>query len=146
MRKILEGKELLNKMCQPVDTLEEGNEIAKKLWEALNSSHTGVGLAANQIGIYKRVCVVRVQEPIIFINPKIVGAFGRLTYNEGCLSFPGQSILTERYTNILVEADNFNGPKIFNSGENMLECVCVQHEIDHLDGKTMFDRQYKLQT
>tara|TARA_R110002110_G_scaffold131470_5_gene312347 strand:+ start:272 stop:712 length:441 start_codon:yes stop_codon:yes gene_type:complete len=145
MDKIIEDKFLLSEVCQPVDTLEEGNDIAKRLWAVLDASRSGIGLAANQIGINKRVCVIRVRKPIVLINPKIVGSFGRISFNEGCLSFPGQSILTERYANILVEADNLNEPRIFNSGENMLECICVQHEIDHLDGKTMFDRQYTMQ-
>jgi len=145
MDKVIEDKALLSKVCQPAETVKEGQDIAKRLLAVLDASPSGVGLAANQIGINKRVCVVHVRKPIILINPKIVGAFGKLFFNEGCLSFPNQSILTERYTNILVAADNFNSPRIFNSDESVLECVCVQHEIDHLDGITMFERQYVLQ-
>ena len=143
MYKLTFDKKALQKPCQPVGSVEEGMEIAKKLLKKLKELG-GVGLAANQVGINKRVCVVNALKPIYLINPEIVGNFGRVLFSEGCLSFPNQSILTERFANILVKADNFNEPQIFNSSKSVLECVCVQHEIDHLDGITMFERQYMI--
>tara|TARA_R110000824_G_scaffold288963_1_gene477408 strand:- start:752 stop:1186 length:435 start_codon:yes stop_codon:yes gene_type:complete len=140
--KIVEDKKKLQKACQEIEDINEGYDIGKKLLKALAQSNSGIGLAANQIGINKRVCVVNVTSPIIFINPKIVGAFGKTSFNEGCLSFPGESIITERYTNIIVQAHGIGSPKIFNSQKSILECICVQHEIDHLDGITMFERRY----
>ena len=104
---------------------------------------TGVGLAANQVGINKRVCVISVIKPIILVNPKIVGKFGKINFKEGCLSFPGDYIITERYAEIAVKADNHPAMIYFSVEKNALECVCVQHEIDHLDGITMFSRQKK---
>ena len=143
MYKLVFDEKVLQKPCQPEESIEEGRKIAKELLKAL-SRFGGVGLAANQVGINKRICVVNVIKPVYFINPEIVGKFGKVLFSEGCLSYEGKSILTERYSNILVKADNFNEPQIFNSSKSVLECVCVQHEIDHLNGVTMFDRQYML--
>lgn len=139
MKPILLNNDLLSLPCEYV-SLEEGREIAMLLIESMPSY--GVGIAANQIGIQKRVCVVEVEERYCLINPQIVKAEGKILYTEGCLSFPGKSVLTERFTSITVTADNYEEPLNF-SEENLLECVCVQHEIDHLDGITMFDRQYE---
>ena len=67
----------LNQPCEPCSSVEEGEEIAAKLLDYLNNSETGIGLAANQIGINKRVCVINIptsnnKEPIILINPEII--------------------------------------------------------------------------
>ena len=62
----------LNKPCTSVSSIEDGEEIAAKLLNELTNSKNGVGLAANQIGIQKRVCVVNVKEPVVLINPKMV--------------------------------------------------------------------------
>ena len=118
---------------------EEGYNIGKKLLRELSLHKDGVGLAANQVGINKRVCVINVSKPIVLINPEIIEASGRVIYEEACLSLPGQVVNTERFRNITVVASNYRGPLYFG-GEGMLECVCVQHEIDHLNGKTMLDR------
>lgn len=139
MRKVLLNNDLLSLPCEEVG-LEEGNKIAQILLKSLPDE--GVGIAANQIGIQKNVCLVNIDKPIVFINPKIVKAYGQTHFVEGCLSFPGEAILTERFTSVTVIADNHEQPLNF-SEENLLECVCVQHEIDHLNGITMFDRQYK---
>ena len=99
-----------------------------------------VGIAANQIGLRGRVCYVNAGQPIILINPTIVRSSGRIHYLEGCLSFPGEAVRTERFSNIVVKADNHD--KLLEFGtQNLLECVCVQHEIDHLDGITMHERR-----
>jgi len=133
--------------CENVKTLEEGESIAKQLFEALSNSKYGVGLAANQIGINKKVCVVNVERPLYFINPKIVSSYGQIQFdNEGCLSFPKDIIKTERENIISVAADNFNGINFFScegGKNNKLECVCIQHEIDHLYGITMYEREIK---
>ena len=134
-------------VCDPVD-LQEGHEIASKLLVCLNRESSGVGLAASQIGLHKRVCVVRVDKPLIFINPKIEEASGEFVYAEGCLSYPNQLIKTKRFITISVSAENLDQPIVFQAVPNprlTLECVAVQHEIDHLDGITMFDREFKPQ-
>ena len=105
-------------------------------------------MAANQIGINKRVCVVNVKEPLVLINPKIVEkSKEQFVFPEGCLSFPDSKLRTIRHQDIIVEADNHKGKLSFSANSkdinDAFECVCVQHEIDHLDGITMFDREFK---
>ena len=141
----------LQDVCRTVPTLEEGERIAAKLLKELTESKSGIGLAANQIGINKRVCVVNVKEPIYFVNPKITNREGEVQFVEGCLSFPNKSVKTKRNVYVTVESDNL-GKVVFGPGggdddeanyQDLLECVCVQHEIDHLDGITMYDREFK---
>ena len=128
-----------------VKTVKEGEEIGAQLLKELSESENGIGLAANQIGINKRVCVINVKEPLVLINPRIVEhSEEQFMFAEGCLSFPGKHVKTGRYTSVTVEADNYDGKLNFTAdSEDMndaFECACVQHEIDHLDGITMFDR------
>ena len=139
----VEDINILRQPCERVKSYEDGKKIADELFSILKLSKDGIGLAANQVGINKKVCVVNVLTPTYFINPIIIESSGLIYFNEGCLSFPGQIVRTERYSEILVKADNFSSPKSFNFRESLLECVCVQHEIDHLSGTTMYDRQYK---
>ncbi len=139
---IVTDKNKLTSACQTTSVLE-GMEIGKRLLKILAQQPSGVGLAANQIGVDKRVCVVNVEKPWVLVNPRIVFAAGTVEFNEGCLSFPGQYIITTRYEMIVVVADNHPRLLFFDSNENILECVCVQHEIDHLNGITMHDRRKK---
>ena len=151
-------------ICEPCSSIEEGEEIAKQLLQHLVEAKDGVGLAANQIGINKRVCIVNVPtgnntDPIILINPEIVEKSEEMFgFMEGCLSFPGEGVQTRRHKWVKVKADNHESTLFFNvwnennedgynKGERLnyaLETACVQHEIDHLDGITMYDRQLKL--
>ena len=135
----------LQLMCEEVKTVKEGEEIGAQLLKELTESENGIGLAANQIGINKRVCVVNVKEPIVLVNPRIVEkSEEQFMFAEGCLSFPGKHVRTGRYASVTIEADNHEGKMVFTAeSENIndaFECACVQHEIDHLDGITMFDR------
>lgn len=128
-------------------SLEDGEDIAAKLFNELTAAKHGIGLAAVQIGYLKNVCVVNVKKPIYFINPKIIDSKGEIGYIESCLSFPGKKVRTIRYKSITVEADNFDEPVIFEIGDTLdtLECVAVQHEIDHCNGKTMFNARHKIE-
>jgi len=114
--------------------------LGNRLLEILAREPDAVGLAANQIGVNSSVCVIKVTKPLVLINPKIVGKFGKSFFQEGCLSFKGDYILTERWTDIVVSCDNYKNSLFFSFAKNALECVCVQHEVDHLNGITMFDR------
>ena len=134
---VLTGHDSVSSVCEPV-SLERGAEVGDLLMAALPSS--AVGIAANQIGLSERVCFINVAEPILLINPVITSASGKVKYVEGCISFPGEVVKTLRYSQITVKADNYVGELLFDS-TNLLECVCVQHEIDHLNGITMFDRR-----
>ena len=69
---IVTDKEQLKQVCEPVESIEEGEQIALKLLEELKTSGGGIGIAANQIGINKRVCVLNIKEPVVLINPKII--------------------------------------------------------------------------
>ena len=138
----------LRTLCEEVKTIKEGEKIGAQLLKELAAAKNGIGLAANQIGINKRVCVINVKEPIVLINPKIVdNSKETFTFPEGCLSFPNKKVKTTRYISVSVECDNIDDTLFFTADSNNLadamECVCVQHEIDHLDGITMFDRQVK---
>jgi peptide deformylase len=142
----------LKEKCVPVSALSygEGEDIAKQLLDELSNFKSGIGLAANQIGINKRVCVINVtkEEPLILINPEIIERSEEtFVFPEGCLSFPNKFIRTIRHTSITVKADNHDTELKFTANSKDLNdaflCACVQHEIDHLDGITMFDREFK---
>ena len=144
---IIEDKTKLEIKCSPV-SVKEGEEIGVRLLHELRQSENGIGLAANQIGINKRVCVINVKEPLVLINPKIVEkSKEQFVFPEGCLSFPDSKVKTQRHQDIVVTADNHDGKLSFSANSkdinDAFECVCVQHEIDHLDGITMFDREFK---
>jgi len=144
---IIKDKTKLEEKCSPV-SIKEGEEIGVRLLHELRESENGIGLAANQIGIDKRVCVINVKEPLVLINPKIVEkSKEQFVFPEGCLSFPDSKIKTQRHQDIVVEADNHKGRLSFSANSkdinDAFECVCVQHEIDHLDGITMFEREFK---
>ncbi len=149
----------LKSKCEPCSSVKEGEEIGIKLLNELKESKVpGIGLAANQVGINKRVCVINVKQPIILVNPKIIEkSKEKFAFVEGCLSFEGQSVTTVRHKHVTIEADNYTSKLHFGvwnehneEGYNKedkldyaLETACVQHEIDHLDGITMFDREFK---
>ena len=144
---IIKDKTKLEEKCSPV-SVKEGEEIGVRLLHELREAENGIGLAANQIGINKRVCVINVKEPLVLINPKIVEkSKEQFIFAEGCLSFPDSKLKTARYQDIVVEADNHEGQLSFSANskniDDAFECVCVQHEIDHLDGITMFDREFR---
>ena len=145
-------------------SIEEGRSIATELFQILNQRQDGIGLAANQVGIDAQVAVVNVREPITLINPKVVKQWDEVSYYEGCLSFPKHGIRTQRYKNIIVQSADVDSQYYFSGVESakdakgtwetakkhdteqrLLEAICVQHEIDHLMGKTIHDREKKLE-
>ena len=142
-------------------SVEEGLVIAEELFQILNKRGDGIGLAANQVGIDAQVAVVNVREPLVLINPKIISKENPIDFYEGCLSYPGQGVSTQRYRDIVVQTAQEECVWYFSGAESLqdvrgqweeqhkkdeqekriLESVCVQHEIDHLNGITVFDRQ-----
>lgn len=102
----------------------------------------GIGLAATQVNVTKRVIVVDVSaeknQPLCFINPEILSKDGVEQHEEGCLSVPGVYETVERAEHIKVRALNQDG-KLFELEAGELLAVCIQHEIDHLDGKLFVD-------
>ena len=144
-------------------SVEEGLVIAEELFQILNKRGDGIGLAANQVGIDAQVAVVNVIEPLVLINPKIEEQWDEIDYYEGCLSYPKQGIHTKRYKNIIIQTEQEEGGWYFSGAETtqevkgtweeegkkqdqeqrILEAICVQHEIDHLNGITIHDRENK---
>lgn len=153
--KIVKDKDFLHKPTSPVSSIEEGQEIANKLIEALDGTGGGIGLSANQIGISKSVSIVRArkdQPPIVLMNPVITETSQeKIIYVEGCLSLPGKTTNTMRNMKVTVSTLNHANPLPFGPDTEpptaqsvledvgVLESICVQHEIDHLNGKLMTD-------
>lgn len=130
-------------ICTPCEnaTIEEAEEIWANL-EASLDSEAGFGLTANQIGVNKRVGFIRYAEKEYrLLNTKIVET-GPMTviYNEGCLSLPGKTINTERYHTITIE-DEILGRMQLTMAKDGLLPIIFQHEVDHMNGKTIFDRK-----
>jgi peptide deformylase len=101
----------------------------------------GVGLAAPQVGIRKRIVVVDVtgEDPVALINPVIIEADGEQTGYEGCLSVPGKTGVVTRANHVIVEAYDVNMQKFRIEGEELM-ARALQHEIDHLDGIVYVDK------
>jgi len=133
---------LINKKLREV-SLEEGRTIATELFQILNQRGDGIGLAANQVGIDAQVAVLNVREPLVLINPKIIRKENEINYYEGCLSYPKKGVHTKRYRTIEITSDGVEGSMIFEGvdEDTLLEAICVQHEIDHLNGVTIMDRR-----
>tara|TARA_B100001564_G_scaffold348403_1_gene350259 strand:+ start:296 stop:925 length:630 start_codon:yes stop_codon:yes gene_type:complete len=151
---------LINKKLREV-SVEEGMSIATELFQILNARGDGIGLAANQVGIDAQVAVVNVREPLVLINPKILSKEVEIPYYEGCLSYPKKGVHTKRYRDVIVSTEqsesdwyfsgaeeNSDGKSVWDKGnmkqdqENrILESICVQHEIDHLNGIVCMDRK-----
>ena len=166
MRKVInchkENNPVINQKLREV-SVEEGLKIATELFNILNEKKDSIGLAANQVGIDARVAVVNVREPLILINPVIIEQWDEINYYEGCLSFPKKGIHTKRYKNVIIQTEQeesgwyFSGVETSSEGkgtwetegrkhedeQRLLEAVCVQHEIDHLNGVTIMDREHK---
>lgn len=138
----LDNKELLHKRSNEAIPGEGLHSQIKTMFDIMeNGGYTkGIGLAANQIGLNKRIIVINVnglkQE---FINPVIVKTVGQKSQSiEGCLSFPFKEVRMLRYKQIIVDGFDRNWQPIRRKLKNLAACV-VQHEIDHLDGKTIAD-------
>ena len=138
---------LINKKLREV-SVEEGNKIATELFQILNQRGDGIGLAANQVGIDAQVAVVNVRKPLVLINPKIISKENKIRYYEGCLSFPKKGIHTERYETIEISTEQEESNLVFSGAGDgkykdllTLEAICIQHEIDHLNGVTIMDRK-----
>ena len=140
---IVKDRVALGKPCAPVTDLNEGARIGRLLLRELANHSNGVGLAANQIGIDAAVCVINVGRPVVLVNPVVKNAFEKIFFPEACLSFPGEQVNTQRWANIAVKADNHKDILLFDK-RNLLECICVQHEIDHLAGIIMHERKVVL--
>lgn len=143
--------------AKPVpEVTEETRQLIDDMFETMYSAE-GVGLAAPQIGVLQRVIVVdcgprdedeerplRPVQPIALVNPVIKSAEGRIVWEEGCLSVPGYTDEVERPGKVRVEGlDRDGNPAVFEAENNLL-AVCLQHEIDHLEGTLFVDHLSRL--
>lgn len=134
--------ERLRKICEPVS--EVNDDIRRLLDDMLETMYVapGIGLAAIQVNVHKRVLVVDVSEdrsqPLCFINPEIISREGEEEMQEGCLSVPGFYETVKRAEKIKVKALDRDG-RPFEMDADGLLAVCIQHEIDHLNGKLFVD-------
>ncbi len=134
------GDDTLRRICRPVDRITP--RILTLLDDMLETMHAadGVGLAAPQVGVLRRIAVVEVEEgqPIELINPRIIAFAGEQEGQEGCLSVPGKWGNVKRPKHVTVEATNREGKTFQITGSDLLaRALC--HEIDHLDGKLYID-------
>ncbi len=132
----------LREKAQPVPVVDdEIRQLADDMIETMYDSN-GIGLAATQVGIAKRVVVIDVSEngdsPQVFINPEIVSGDGEAEIQEGCLSVPGFYENVKRLGHVKLRALDRDGNAVeFDADE--LFAICIQHEIDHLNGKLFVD-------
>jgi peptide deformylase len=145
-----EPNEMLRQKSLPVEKVDE--ELQKLMNDMLETMYaaSGIGLAAIQVGVPKRVIVMDISKkegeknPIFFVNPEIIKKSNtNSTYEEGCLSVPGQFAEIDRPDKCFVKYLDFHGAKKEIKAEGML-ATCIQHEIDHLEGILFIDYLSKL--
>ena len=137
-----EGDEILRKKERTVDIIDDKiRELLEDMVETLHR-YNGVGLAAVQVGVLKRLVVIDVYDgkgPIKLVNPVIVKQKGEQEVEEGCLSFPNKYVKIVRPAEVTVEALDENGKKIKIHGKELL-AQALSHEIDHLEGILFMDK------
>ena len=134
--------ERLHKVARPVENVDESiRGLVRDMAETMYAAQ-GVGLAATQVDVHKRVIVMDVSESHdqlrVFINPEIISKSGEEECEEGCLSVPGIYETVRRAANVTVRALNENGETITLEADGLL-AVCIQHEMDHLLGKVFVE-------
>lgn len=119
--------------------IDELDSIVKDLEDSLDTRY-GIGLSAVQIGILKKVSIVRIKgkEPFTLYNAKIIDKSEPIKFNERCLSLPGLAVLTRRYNQITFI--NGDGNEYSTEG---LESIVIQHELNHQNGKLMLDYKWR---
>jgi peptide deformylase len=146
IRKIFTFPEkILRTRSIPVEVVDD--DIRKLVDDMAETMYAapGIGLAANQVGVARRIAVVDVTHPdgapklYTLINPEIVAREGEIVWEEGCLSFPGIHVDVERAVHVVVRALDRDG-KPFEIEADELLAIAMQHEIDHLDGLTLADK------
>jgi peptide deformylase len=151
LRQILtEPNEILRKKSLPVEYVDEN--IQKLMDDMLETMYAapGIGLAAIQVGIPKRIIVLDIapkdapKQPMYFVNPEIISkSSSNSTYEEGCLSVPGQFAEIDRPEKCHIKFLDYNGKPQEIKAEGMI-ATCIQHEIDHLEGILFIDYLSKL--
>ena len=132
----------LRKKARPVARVDAGiRQLSQDMLETMYAEN-GIGLAATQVNIQERVVVMDLSaeknDPVTLVNPEIMEKSGTEEMEEGCLSVPGYSDLVQRAEKITYRYLNLDGEEIEDEADG-LRAVCIQHEIDHLDGKLFID-------
>lgn len=154
MSEIVKDYRFLKQVSSNVEDIGEAKSIIEKLEATLKKYPNGYGLSAIQIGIPKRVAVIRYgkhgQEFIHLINPQIIERGNEFSfYGEGCLSFPNIFMETKRLQdftiiNNVIDGDKFREEQVYfyypeDKSDFQFESIAVEHEIDHMDGRTLID-------
>ncbi|MCP4907893.1 MAG: peptide deformylase [bacterium] len=141
----------LKQVCEPVaEVTDEIRELARDMIEVMYDE-PGIGLAAPQVGASIRLFVIDTdwsdeetgKQPVVVINPEISDREGSISWDEGCLSVPDYNALVERDATITLRGTDLDGKPIEERAEG-LRAVCIQHEVDHLDGLLFIDRISRL--
>lgn len=132
----------LRKAALPVAAVDDDiRTLAADMLETMYAEH-GIGLAATQVNVQKRVIVIDLSQeknsPLCLVNPEITDQSGRREMEEGCLSVPDYFDVVERAEHIRYRYLNLDGEPVETEAEGLL-AVCIQHEIDHLDGRLFID-------
>ena len=132
----------LRTVAKPVDQVDDAlRKTIDDMFETMYAA-PGIGLAATQVNVHKRLLVLDISDeknqPMVFINPTFEPVAGQQEYNEGCLSVPGYYDNVTRHDRIRVKALDRMGQPFEIEADGLLS-VCIQHEIDHLDGKLFVD-------
>ena len=141
------GDPVLRKKAEPITEITEAElQIAEQMLETLYTTGTGIGLAATQVGILKRLIIVDIgedddeeYEPLVLFNPEILSFEGEIVAEEGCLSIPDVTADVKRPEQIVVEGIDVQREPIRIEADGLLARV-LQHEIDHLNGTLFIDR------
>ena len=137
----------LRTVAKPVKKINDAvNKLIKDMFDTMYNA-PGIGLAATQVNSHQRIIVIDVSEnqndPISLINPEIIDKSGEIESEEGCLSVPSYYENVKRANNIKVKSIDQNGDTIQTNASGVL-AICIQHEIDHLDGILFVDHLSKL--
>ena len=141
------GNPVLRKKAKPVAEIAEAErQLAEQMLETLYNTGNGIGLAATQVGILKRLIIIDIgedddetYEPLVLFNPEILNVEGEVVAEEGCLSIPNVTAEVRRPEKVVVDGINIQGEPIRIEADGLLARV-LQHEIDHLNGVLFIDR------
>lgn len=140
---VLENEELIRRISRPVDEITPRIlTLLDDMADTMYYENRGIGIAAPQVGVLRRIFVVDVGDDhgkIEFINPEIIRREGTQTFMEGCLSVPGKNAEVERPAEVTIRALDRNGNEFTLDADGLL-AVCICHEYDHLDGILFIDK------
>lgn len=134
--------ERLRTIAKPVEKVDaDVKKLVEDMFDTMRDEK-GIGLAATQVNVHRRVVVMDVSEeqdnPLVFINPEIIHKEGSTISEEGCLSVPNNYAKVDRAEKVTVSALNQNGEQFELNADGLL-AICIQHELDHLQGKLFVD-------